>query len=175
LSTAPELNLELWAERHRLPFCHMHEDTQVMADLGGPMEAAQSHEKFNRYANAWAEHGISRWALEDNAGNFIGYCGVMFRPDIAHPLGPHYEIGWRLYRDAWGKGFAYRSAILALKHAWTSIGPLEILSYTAPDNVRSQKVMSRSGLKRCPTRDFYATYDGFPEPWHGLVWSSQKP
>jgi RimJ/RimL family protein N-acetyltransferase len=146
-----------------------------MADLGGPFTPAQSNEKFARYATSWTTLGISRWALEDMKGQFQGYCGVMYRPDSAHPLGAHYEIGWRLCRSAWGKGIAARAAVLALEHAWATIGANEILSYTAPDNFRSQKVMSRLALARYPERDFKAKYDGQPTMWHGLVWGAIRP
>jgi RimJ/RimL family protein N-acetyltransferase len=43
-----------------------------------------------------------------------------------------------------------------------------VLSYTAPDNLRSQAVMARLGLARAPHRDFTADYDG--TPWSGRVW-----
>jgi RimJ/RimL family protein N-acetyltransferase len=170
----PDFKLTIWAERHVTPFCQMHEDTEVMADLGGPLAPQKSREKFARYANAWHKHSISRWALEDMDGGFLGYCGVMFRPDVDHPLGAHYEIGWRLCRHVWGKGFAVKAANLALEHAWATINPSEILSYTAPDNKRSQKVMERLGLTRYPERDFFATYEGFPNPWNGLVWAARS-
>jgi RimJ/RimL family protein N-acetyltransferase len=171
----PCVTLGIWDQRHLMPFCQMHADPDVMADLGGPMNAAQSHEKFTRYARAWSDHGIARWALEDAYGAFIGYCGVMFRPDVGHPLGAHYEVGWRLCRRLWGSGHVTKAATLALEHAWATISVPEILSYTAADNIRSQRVMSRLGLTRHPLRDFQANYDAFSTPWRGLVWGVQRP
>jgi hypothetical protein len=44
----------------------------------------------------------------------------------------------------------------------------EVLSYTAPDNLRSQAVMARLSLDRDPGRDF--TSDG----WRGLVWVARS-
>jgi RimJ/RimL family protein N-acetyltransferase len=169
------LDLVTWHEEHRLPFCEMHSDPSVMADLGGPFTVVKSNEKFNRYASAWGDYGISRWALIDIEAKFVGYCGVMYRADTNHPLGAHYEIGWRLCRCAWGKGYAYRAATLALEHAWATISATEILSYTAPDNLLSQKVMSRLSLTRFPERDFSANYEDFSAPWHGLVWGATRP
>lgn len=71
-------------------------------------------------------------------------------------------------RSAWGKGFASEAARAALhdgfgRHGWT-----EVLSYTAPDNLRSQAVMGRLGLAREPHRDFTAGYGD--DAWRGLVW-----
>ena len=49
------------------------------------------------------------------------------------------------------------------------VGLTEVLSYTAPDNVRSQWVMERLGLRRDPSCDFSAEYDQVGR-WRGLVW-----
>jgi hypothetical protein len=49
------------------------------------------------------------------------------------------------------------------------ISPGSVPSYTALDNVRSQAVMRRLGLRRDNSLDFSAHYDGFGT-WRGLVW-----
>lgn len=138
-----------------------------MADLGGPIDRAESDAKLDRYRAAYVEHGISRWAV-DQAGAFIGYAGVVPRLSSDHPLGPHHEIGWRFMRAAWGRGYATESAEAALKHAFDDMGLREILSYTSATNTRSQAVMARLNLRRDVSRDFTADY-GKGE-WRGLVW-----
>jgi RimJ/RimL family protein N-acetyltransferase len=152
----------------------MQRDPDVMADLGGPSDENVSREKFERYSDAWKVNGISRWAVVDQpSGNFLGYAGVMFRADAEHPLGSHYEIGWRFCRNAWGRGLATESARQALGHAWSTINATEIVSYTAPDNIRSQNVMQRLGLRRDPDRDFTARYP--KGDWTGLMWVADHP
>ena len=166
LATA-RLGLSPWGEHHREPFAALHADAVVMADLGGPLDGAASDAKFARYRAAAAAHGISRWAIEDS-GTLLGYAGVMFRADEKHPLGAHHEVGWRLARHAWGRGFATESAAAALADA-LGRGVGTILSYTARDNLRSQAVMVRLGLVREPALDFTADYGR--GAWHGLVWA----
>ncbi|MFM7376803.1 MAG: GNAT family N-acetyltransferase [Erythrobacter sp.] len=144
-----QFQLQKWSEVHRLAFSEMQRDSEVMADLGGPFDDRESSEKFDRYRDAWDNDGISRWAVMDLDNEFLGYAGVMKRTDPNHPLGLHYEIGWRFRRDAWGKGYASRAAKLALAHAWTVLPVDEIVSYTAADNLRSRKVMERLALARC--------------------------
>lgn len=147
----------------------MHADPEVMADQGGPVDQRESSKKFERYSAAFVEHGISRWAVENTDGLFLGYAGVMprFLPD--HPLGPHFEIGWRFIRAAWGHGYATESARAALQDAPQRTALDEIVSYTSVDNLRSQAVMARLKLQREPSRDFVAKYDGVGS-WRGLVW-----
>lgn len=79
----------------------MNADAEVMADLGGPLGRVEIDAKFDRYRTALDRDGVSRWALEDRAGRFVGYAGVMLHATPSHPLGPHYDVGWRLVRAAW--------------------------------------------------------------------------
>jgi RimJ/RimL family protein N-acetyltransferase len=162
------LLLRPWRADDGRAFAQLHADPTVMADLGGPMDRLASDRKLDRYRTAYLEHGVSRWAVEDAEGNFVGYAGVMPRPAADHPLGPHHEIGWRFVRSVWGRGYATESAQAALKDAFEHRELQEILSYTSADNLRSQAVMARLRLQRDESRDFVADYGR--GPWRGLVW-----
>ena len=162
------LTLRCWNVNDNEPFARLHADPDVMADLGGPFDRSASDAKLDRYRAANREHGMSRWAVEDADGAFIGYAGVMPRLSLDHPLGPHHEIGWRFLREVWGRGYATESATAALRHAFERCGLHEVLSYTSPENLRSQAVMSRLKLKRDVSLDFVTDYGG--GPWHGRVW-----
>jgi RimJ/RimL family protein N-acetyltransferase len=164
------LRLHKWEDRHRDPFAKMHTDPEVMADLGGPISRSESDEKFARYSKAQRDQGISRWAVETRDGTFLGYAGVSPRFYEDHPLGVHYELGWRLVRDAWGNGYATESARAALRHAVHEVGLGEIFSYTSPENIRSQAVMARLNLIRDSARDFIVPTES-GEQWQGLVWA----
>jgi len=165
----PRLLLSRWNDRHREAFAAMHADPEVMTDLGGPFDQSESNLKFDRYCAAQREHAVSRWAVEDPSGAFVGYAGVMPRLSKDHPLGAHFEVGWRFVRAAWGYGYATESAKAALHHAIRDVGLSEIMSYTSPDNRRSQAVMARLNLIRDPSRDFtLQTSTG--QQWQGLVW-----
>jgi len=166
----PRLRLHTWHERHRAPFAAMSADVDVMRDLGGPISRADSDAKFARYAKAWDDDAIGRWAVEDRHGNFLGYAGIIFRRE--HPIGPHHDLGWRFVRDAWGNGYATEAAKAALHDGFTRIGMNETLAYTAPDNLRSQAVMARLGLTRDSSRDFTADFGN--GDWRGLMWVARK-
>lgn len=163
------LRLHAWDDRHRPAFAEMHADSEVMTDLGGPIDRAESDLKFDRYCAVWREHGVSRWAVENLDGVFLGYAGVMPRMSENHPLGPHFEVGWRFVRKTWGNGYATESARAALDHAMRNIKLAKIVSYTSPDNLRSQAVMKRLDLLRQPSLDFTIPAHKGGE-WHGLVW-----
>ncbi len=165
----PRTRIRCWEQADRDAFAAMHADPDVMHDYGGPISRADSDAKFDRYTAAYRQHGLCRWAVESRDGGFLGYVGIM--PSRAdHPIGSHYDIGWRLVRHAWGRGYATEAARAALHDAFHRAGLAEVVAYTAPDNLRSQAVMTRLQMQRDPTRDFTTDYDGI-KAWRGLVWA----
>jgi len=149
-------------------FAALNADPEVARDLGGPLSRAASDAKLDRYMDTFGRRGFCRWAIETGDGDFLGYAGVM-PPREDHPLYPHCEVGWRLTRDAWGHGYATEAARAALDDIFTRVGLMEVVSFTAPDNLRSQAVMARLDLIRDVSRDF-TLQDERLGLWRGLVW-----
>jgi RimJ/RimL family protein N-acetyltransferase len=168
----PRTRLRCWRESDRDAFADLNAHPVAMRDLGRPLDRAQSDAKLDRYVAAFKRHGFTRWAIESRAGEFLGYAGILpSRP--AHPLGPHVDIGWRLVRPAWGRGYATEAAAAALRDAFTRCGLSEVLAYTSADNARSQAVMRRLQLRRDPSRDYSEPLGG--GTWHGLTWVATTP
>jgi RimJ/RimL family protein N-acetyltransferase len=164
------LRLRCWRNADRSAFAAMNAHPEVMRDLGGPISREKSDAKLDRYAAAFEQYGFGRMVIETRAGDFLGYTGVMpIRSQ--HPMGAHDEIGWRLVRDAWGRGYVTEAAGAALEDAFRRARLSQVVAYTAPDNVRSQAVMARLGLRRDASRDFTAVHDGLGA-WRGLVWAA---
>jgi RimJ/RimL family protein N-acetyltransferase len=167
----PRVLLRRWRDSDAGAFAAMNADAEVMADLGGPIDRTASDAKLSRFQKAFERLGLTRWLIEDRAtGLFLGYAGIDHHAN--HPLGAHYDIGWRLTRGAWGKGYATEAAAAALADAFTRVGLTEVFAYSAPDNLRSQAVMARLGLERAPARDF--TLDYGKGPWLGFVWIARR-
>jgi RimJ/RimL family protein N-acetyltransferase len=72
---------------------------------------------------------------------------------IAH-FTPCLEIGWRLARAHWGRGYATEAARAAPNYGFNTLGRAEIAAFTVPGNVRSRAVMERLGMQRNPADDF---------------------
>ena len=164
------LILRPWRPDDGDAFAKLNADVEVMKDLGGPLNRRASDAKLDRYRAAFEQHGFSRLAIEEKDGTFVGYAGVM-PAAYDHPLAPHNQVGWRLVRSAWGKGYATEAARAALDDALTRVGLDEVLAYTSVDNLRSQAVMERLGLRRDPMLDFDMLNEEVP--WHGLVWVAE--
>lgn len=56
------------------------------------------------------------------------------------------EIGWRLARAAWGRGYAQEAASAALAYGLERVP--RVVSFTALSNTRSERVMQAIGMHR---------------------------
>lgn len=153
ISTA-RLLLRGWRDDDRAPFAAINADPAVMEHLPAPLDRPASDDLVDRILAHWAEHGFGLWAVERRVdGAFIGFTGV-YRPSFEAHFTPAVEVGWRLAQDAWGHGFATEAADAALRFGFGTLGLEEIVSFTAPANVRSRRVMERIGMTRDPADDF---------------------
>ena len=161
------LRLRGWRDSDRDAFAALNTDPVVSRDLGGPLARAESDAKLDRYMATFEQVGFCRWLIEDMNEQFLGYAGVM-PSRSGHPLGRHFDIGWRLARSAWGRGYATEAAKASLRDAFERVHLKEVLAYAAADNVRSQAVIQRLNMQRAASLDY-------SEPvgkgtWRGLVW-----
>jgi ribosomal-protein-alanine N-acetyltransferase len=86
------------------------------------------------------------------------------------------EIGWRLARAYWGKGYATEAAKAALDFAFGPGGLEEIVAFVAPGNRASRAVMERIGLREDPAGafDHPRVPEGHPLRRH-LLYRARRP
>lgn len=148
------LLLRPWRDGDREPWAAMNADPQVREFFPGLLTRAQSDALQDSLNAHIARHGFGFWALEERAsGAFLGFTGLVHTSFDA-PFTPCIEIGWRLARHAWGKGYASEAALASLGHGFGMLGLTEIVSFAAAGNMRSQRVMERIGMRRVPGGDF---------------------
>ena len=86
---------------------------------------------------------LGYWAAEDRtSGIVLGWFHL--RPD-RFDAGEQ-ELGYRLGRNAWGKGFATEGAMALLEHGFARVGTEKISARTLAGNLRSRRVMEKCGL-----------------------------
>ena len=86
-------------------------------------------------------------------GGFAGFTGLAI-PGFEAPFMPCVEAGWRLRREYWGRGIAYRGALQALEYGFGILKLPEIVSFTAEVNAPSQRLMERLGFVHDRASDF---------------------
>ena len=169
------LVLRQWRDADREPFATMNTDPEVMAVFPKLYDQAESDAAIERYRARWREDPPCFFAVALRDGPFIGMVGLN-RPTHGAHFTPCVEIGWRLTRSAWGKGYATEAARACLTWGFDDLGLDEIVSYAQPRNARSHSVMVRIGMRRDSAGDFdhKALPDGHPSQHHWLYRLSRK-
>ncbi len=148
------LLLRAWRETDRAPFAVLNADPIVMEYFPDQLTRAESDQLIARIEAGFASSGYGLWALEVRAtGEFVGFTGLAVPSFDAH-FTPAVEVGWRLARSAWGKGYATEAAVASIAFGFADAGLAEIVSFTSTTNVRSRAVMERIGMSHDPADDF---------------------
>lgn len=150
------LFLRAWQNEDLDPFAEMCADPEVMRYFPDTMSREKTEQLIEKAKDKQEREGFCFAPIEvKETGEFLGFVGLS-RPAYAKPLpfDPCVEIGWRLKRSAWGKGYASEAAEAWLRFGFETIGLDEIVSFTIPANEPSQKVMRRLGMTRDLSSDF---------------------
>lgn len=164
------LILRPWRSEDREPFAAMNADPAVMEFFVSTMTKEESNAFVDRIEEGWAERGFGLWVAEEIAsGTFLGFIGFFHQTFDAH-FTPAFEIGYRLARAGWGKGYATEGAREAVRYGFEEAGLTDIVSMTCVPNVRSQNVMRKLGMTHDPADDFDhpRVPDGHPLKRHVL-------
>lgn len=150
----PRLLLRRWRNEDLGPFAAMNADPEVMEHFPEVLTRAQSDALVKRVEAGFEAHGYGLWALEVKAtGEFVGFAGLAV-PEFEAHFTPAVEVGWRLARPAWGKGYATEAGRTALEFGFERAGLVEIVSFATAANLRSRTVMERLGMNCDPADDF---------------------
>ncbi|WP_091674924.1 GNAT family N-acetyltransferase [Amycolatopsis marina] len=104
------------------------------------------------------EPGYGFWAAEATLeGDFLGWFELRPLPDREPGEA---ELGYRLRRSAWGKGYATEGAAALVWAGFTEFGVRRVLGETMTINARSRRVLEKIGLRFVRT---------FHESWHQPV------
>jgi RimJ/RimL family protein N-acetyltransferase len=89
--------------------------------------------------------GLGFWAAEERAtGRFLGW--FHFRPGKHRPDEAEIELGYRLRRPAWGKGYATEGSRGLIDKGFTELGVERVVAETMAVNLGSRRVLEKSGL-----------------------------
>ena len=123
-------------------------DPDVMRFINGgaptTREAIQNHflPAFLRYYERSESFGF--WAaIEKSTGDFLGW--FHFRsPPGSDP--DEVELGYRLRKSAWGKGYGTEGSRALIRKGFTELGVRRVIASTYQDNIGSRRVMEKVGM-----------------------------
>ncbi len=133
-------------------------DPEVMRFLNGgkptPRDAIQT-DILPRFLHYYERcDGFGCWAaIEKSTGEFLGW--FAFRP----PEGSspdEVELGYRLRKAAWGKGYATEGSRSLIRKGFTELGVRRVIANTMTVNHASRRVMEKVGLTL--VRTFFMTW-----------------
>jgi RimJ/RimL family protein N-acetyltransferase len=131
LLSTERLLLRRWRAGDLPLFAAMNADPVVMEYFPSLSSAEESAALLERIEVCFEQHGYGRWAVElPGEAVFIGFVGLA-PVDLEVSFAPAVEVGWRLARSFWGRGFATEAASAAMAFGFDELGLPGLVSFTA--------------------------------------------
>ncbi|RNF38974.1 GNAT family N-acetyltransferase [Planococcus salinus] len=142
------LGFRRWKDTDKEVFSSMNADDSVMAFFPGKLTKAQSDSLIDKMEEHLEAKGYGLWAVElKKDGSFIGFIGLS-EVNLEVEFKGAIEIGWRLDKKYWKKGYAREGAEACLAYAFETLKMKEIHSFTSALNLPSEMVMKRIGMTK---------------------------
>ncbi|CUI46856.1 GNAT family N-acetyltransferase [Cognatishimia activa] len=114
--------------------------------VGGPYTLGKAWRQFAAEVGHWDLLGYGMWSVTTkDTGETLGLVGPWTPADW-----PETEIGWFMFENAEGKGYAFEAAQAAVNHAYETLGWDTAVSYIDKDNTRSIALAERLGASFDP-------------------------
>ena len=135
-------------------------DPDVNIYLGNnPVENIEKTDDIIKFIRKqYIENGIGRWAMvEKSTNNFIGWTGLKLVRELTNNHIDYYDLGYRLNKSYWGKGFATEAAKASLQYGFNTLNLNKIYAIADSKNVASRNVIEKVGLKYIETFTYIDT------------------
>lgn len=157
----PRLVLRPWQDADRPAFFALSADPGLQEFLLPLTTQAMADAWIDRQVANQAAHGFCFWAVETRDGRaLVGAVGLMHVSYEAH-FTPAVEVGWRIARPFWGRGYASEAAAATFRHGFEALHLPAIVANASVGNARSRRVMEKLGMTRDPADDY--DHPRFPE------------
>jgi RimJ/RimL family protein N-acetyltransferase len=93
----------------------------------------------------YAKWGFGLWAVVEKPSRaVIGYCGLSRFADVGGRA--ETEVGYRLARAHWGKGFATEAALAVRNYAFDQLAISRLIAIIDPANAASIRIAKKLGM-----------------------------
>ncbi|MFG2722938.1 GNAT family N-acetyltransferase [Streptomyces sp. NPDC048416] len=141
----PVVRLRVPTEEDAYAWHRVFGDPEVMEFHGGRSAEVSVYEELTaRQRKHDAELGFCLWTMLDEDDEVIGFTGAQPWPRAWGPAG-EIEIGWRLGRAHWGRGYATAAARATVARV-RAAGVPHVVAMVHPGNRRSVAVTERLGM-----------------------------
>lgn len=144
------------------------QDTITMHAYEHAFSDEECHIWLDKQLARYQTDGFGLWAvIEKKSDCMIGQCGLSWQ---AVEKQPHLEIGYLFNRAYWHQGYASEAAQACKNYAFETLKQERICSIIRDNNVASQKVAKRNGMRII--QSFVKEYYGISMPHD--VWSVER-
>jgi len=120
----------------------LNSDKEVLRYTGDkPFLSVEEAATFLANYSAFKHTGMGRWAVVRKTDDAVlGWCGLKL-----HTNGM-VDLGFRLFKKEWNKGYATEAAYACLKYGFDHLNLKEIVGRVVPANLASIKVLEKLGM-----------------------------
>ncbi len=105
-------------------------------------ESLEDAHDFLANYDPYSKTNMGRWAvIVKETGENIGFCGLKY-----HEETDEIDLGYRLLRKEWGKGYATEASEVCLQYGFEVLGLPRIYAQAALENTASIHVMKKLGM-----------------------------
>lgn len=167
---------EIETERLKLRQFNMHDLDELYELYSNPkvmkyvgkciLTKTETEARILNIIEGWEKNNFGMWAVVHKIANkMIGRCGLCFLDNTLE-----IELGYLLNPAYWHQGLATEAAKASLKYGFEELKLKEIVAIAQPENIASQKVMEKLGMKYEKDANYYQTnvvyYKIFRKEYH---------
>ncbi len=148
LFKSERLGFRHWRSKDLDAFAKLNSDEAVMEHFPKTLSKEEVEIFIVQLKEHFVKNGFTYYATEILATKeFIGMIGLAFQ-EYQTNYTPAIDIGWRLKRGAWGKGYATEGAKRCLEYGFNELGITKIISVCTVENTKSENVMKKIGMTK---------------------------
>lgn len=152
LFTSDRLGFRNWKTSDIAKMHEISSDPEVMRHFPSTQSEKYTADFIQRMQTAFDQNRLCYFAVEtlenEEFIGFIGCCTQTYEIDF----NPSVDIGWRLHKRFWGKGYATEGAKASLDYAFNVLKLRKIVAVATKGNTPSISVMKKIGMKK--VKDF---------------------
>ncbi|REE83751.1 RimJ/RimL family protein N-acetyltransferase [Lutibacter oceani] len=146
--TSQRLGFRNWEKSDFKKMAEINSDKEVMKFFPKTLSETDTVLFIKKMQQQFIEKRFCYFAVDTIKNNeFIGFIGLS-EQNYDADFTPCIDIGWRLHKKAWNKGFATEGAKKCLEYAFTHLNLNEIYAIAPKINIVSENVMKKIGLKK---------------------------
>lgn len=146
------LGFRNWKNSDLSIMLEINSDEGVMEFFPKTLSEKETEEFIRRMQSQYAEKGFCYFAVDKLADKeFIGFIGLS-EQNFESEFTPCIDIGWRIKKSKWNKGYATEGAKACLDFAFNQLGVKKVNAIAPKANAKSELIMKKIGMEK--VKDF---------------------